>query len=169
MVFTENNSYNFNHTFDEPHRRERGIVRLTSFSSENKNSQPKENEASQSPGGDAENSSHPYRVMSRAVIIEPALTMAFMFQVCSYTLINQYTYYAIGERHNLSAVLEAGAAGRNNTTGGGGRGRCGAGMMNSTAYDLQQQVQAETARFNLYMDLVTDIPGFVVILFFGEC
>ena len=49
-------------------------------------------------------------------------------------------------------------------------GRCGSASdnTNSTAYRLQQRTQAEAARFNLYMDIVTDVPGFVVLLFFGK-
>ena len=49
-------------------------------------------------------------------------------------------------------------------------GRCGlaADNTNSTAYRLQQLTQAEAARFQLYMDIVTNVPGFVVLLFFGK-
>lgn len=98
----------------------------------------------------------------RKIMIEPALAMAFMFQIASYSLTSQYTYYAIGERHNLSQLLR----GNNDTEGS----LCGVNpedRINSSGYEAQQKAQAETARFNFYMDVVTDVPGFVILLFFG--
>ena len=107
-----------------------------------------------------------FKVPTRKVIIEPAMTMFYLFYMTSISLSNQYIYHAIGERHNLTAILDAERSEGNGTLGGG----CGKLDLdkNSTGYRTQQQVQAETSRYNLYMSLVTDIPSFVLILFFGN-
>ena len=106
---------------------------------------------------------------SRRMIIEPSLIVAFMMHMANYSLISQYLYYAIGEKYNLTAIM-AGEADKNGTGGGEGDPGCGGieQNKNSTAYVLQQKTQAEAARFSLYIDIVTDVPGFITMLFFGE-
>ena len=97
--------------------------------------------------------------------------MLFLFYIGSFSLTSQYLLYAFGEKYNLTAVRDAERAGRNGSMDSGGGSKCSpyAGENNnSTAYHLQQRAQADNARFNIYMDLVQEIPGFFTALFFGE-
>lgn len=114
------------------------------------------------------------KLPTRTIIIEPVMMMLFMFHMSTIMLLNsQYIYYAIGEKYNLTALLEAEKANKGNISdtppGEGGGGVCGSSSetSNSTAYITQQEAQAEAAMFNFYLDLVSDVPGFFLLLFFG--
>ena len=103
------------------------------------------------------------------VIIEPTMILGMICELSFTSLLSQYLYFAIGERSNLTAVIEAE---KGNMTGGwdGENEQCREGERepNSTAYHLQQQTQAESAIFLLYLELITGLPGFFVILFYGK-
>ena len=109
----------------------------------------------------------PSNFPTRKIIIEPAIMLIYMFHISSFSLSGQYTYYAFGEKYNLSAVIEAEREQNNGSSGGGSRCTT-SGSENSTAYDLQQKAQAENAQFNIYMDLISDIPGFFMLLVYGK-
>ena len=100
---------------------------------------------------------------NRTIIIEPALGLMFSLVIASYQLRSQYIYWAIGEKYNLSSLLA------NSSTGGGQRSDCdSSNYTNSSIYLLEQNVQAETAEFNLILDLSADIPGILMVLFMGK-
>ena len=103
------------------------------------------------------------------IVIEPAMVLAFTFEISFIGLLSQYIYHAVGEKYNLTAVIEAE---KGNMTGGGGgeSGSCGDDGQdkNSTVYDIQQRTQAESAIFILYLEVITGLPGFFFILFFGK-
>ena len=101
---------------------------------------------------------------NRKIIIEPAFALFYAFHISSLSLTSQYTYYAIGERYNLSAYN----MGQNSSSEEECKTGVGA-QRNSTYYHLQQKAQAETARFNMYIDLMTEIPGLFVMMFMGKC
>ena len=103
------------------------------------------------------------------IVIEPAMILATTYEISFIGLMTQYVYHAIGEKYNLTAVIEAE---KGNMTGGGGgeSGSCGDDEQdkNSTVYDIQQRTQAESAIFILYLEVITGLPGFFFILFFGK-
>ena len=103
------------------------------------------------------------------IVIEPAMVLAFTFEISFIGLLSQYIYHAVGEKYNLTAVIEAE---KGNMTGGRGgeSGSCGDDGQdkNSTVYDIQQRTQAESAIFILYLEVITGLPGFFFILFFGK-
>ena len=103
------------------------------------------------------------------IVIEPAMVLAFTFEISFIGLLSQYIYNAVGEKYNLTAVIEAEKG--NMTGGGGGEGgscRDDGQDKNSTVYDIQQRTQAESAIFILYIEVITGLPGFFFILFFGK-
>ena len=103
------------------------------------------------------------------IIIEPSMILALTFEISFISLLGQYVYFAVGEKHNLTAVIEAE---KGNMTGGGGgeSGSCGDDGQdkNSTVYDIQQRTQAESAIFILYLEVIIGLPGFFFVLFFGK-
>ena len=141
-------------------------IKLEAFSYDNGLPATTRPPAESAPAERVDDSDIPAFQTTRRIIIEPSMIFGFMIHVSNYMLISQYVYYAIGEKYNLTAVM---AAESNHGNGSGGKG-CGGMEMNksSVAYILQQKAQAESARFNLYIDIVTDVPGFIVILFFGR-
>ena len=106
----------------------------------------------------------------RTVVIEPAFALMFTFALSSAPLTNQYIYWAIGEKYNLTE-LERAAEDRNGNGTSDRTSRTGCsdvGDRNDMLFLTQQKVQAESAQFNLMLHLISDVPGLLMLLFMGK-
>ena len=87
----------------------------------------------------------------RLIVVEPVLTLYFVVLISAAPLINQWVYSEVAALKGFDYSYN----------GGNGGGECGDVTQdsNDTRFLLQQEVQATTAQWMVYMDLAEVIPG----------
>ncbi len=105
------------------------------------------------PGGSSQQN-----VKSRLIVVEPVLTLFFAVLIPSGPLIQQFIYSEVAALKNFVITDkndEDGICGSSNS-------------MNDSNYLLQQEVQATTARWMVYLDFMEIIPSLLSTIFLGS-
>jgi MFS family permease len=94
--------------------------------------------------------------MRRLVVIEPYYMLFIVAGYPSYSLREQYFYYAVGQSMGINT----------NNLSGNVNETCGS-SLNDTAYTNREAVQQRAAELNMYIELAVFLPSVISMLLYG--
>ena len=98
-----------------------------------------------------------FRKLRRLIVIEPYYMLFVISGFPSYTLKQQYFYYAVGQSMGIDT---------NNLTSSIENETCGV-ELNDTSYQQRERVQAQSANLSMYIELATFLPSMISMLLYG--